>query len=498
MDDGKPLLQPQPVATARRNFVLAACLMAIFMAAVESTIIATAVPTIVSELGGFNLFSWVFSIYLLTQAVSIPIYGRLADIYGRRSVFFAGAGLFLIGSTLCGFAWGIVPLICFRALQGIGAGAIQPTASTILGDIYTPTERARIQGLSASVFGISAVVGPLLGAFLIRHFSWHVVFWVNIPIGIAAISMIAVFLRETVQHRQHRIDWLGSLLLIVAAGAMMLALVQGSSLGHLTLAGMVMVGIAALVGLFLHERSVPEPMLPVELWRNRVIAVGSIGYGLAGAIVMSVTAFLPTYVQGAMGRSPTTAGVALGVMTITWAISSNIGGRLMIKTSYRLVAVLGSGSLLTGCLILVTLTPAHGPVWAGMGSVVIGNGIGFCSTVFIVSAQASVPWEQRGAATAAIMFMRFVGQSIGAAGCGSVLNATMIAIDPTATDAVDRLLNTAARATMSPEELARLIDIVARSLHNVYLLATVFAVATLLVSSRLPPRLSPRQQVKLS
>ena len=240
-DEGfQPTTAPIHVAqapSARRTLVLAACLMATFMAAVESSIVATAMPTIVADLGGFNLFSWVFAVYLLTQAVSIPVYGRLADIYGRKKVFYAGAGLFLVGSTLCGFAGNMVTLILFRALQGFGAGGVQPIATTILGDIYTPTERAHVQGLVSSVFGVAAVLGPLLGAFLVEQVSWQLVFWVNLPIGVAAIVMIATFLTEPAErHRRRRIDYLGSLLLMVAITALMLVLVQGGSLSHATLA----------------------------------------------------------------------------------------------------------------------------------------------------------------------------------------------------------------------------------------------------------------------
>lgn len=487
---------PQPPVVARRNLVLAACLMATFMAAVESTIIATAIPTIVADLGGFSLFSWVFTIYLLTQAVSIPVYGRLADIYGRRKIFFCGAGLFLFGSTLCGFATSMVALVAFRAIQGFGAGAIQPIAATILGDIYTPTERGKIQGLVSSVFGVSAVIGPSLGAFLIGHLSWPVVFWVNLPIGCAAIVMIALFLRETVQHHPHRIDWLGSLLLLIAIGTLMLALVQGSSLGVPLLAGAIATGVIALAALLLHERTISEPMLPLELWRLRVIVVGSLGNGSAGAVMMGVSAFLPTYVQGAMGRSPVAGGLVLGAMSVSWALSSIAGARIMARTSYRLVAVMGGLCLVIGCLTLVALTPADGPFWASVGSLVIGIGMGFTSTVFIVSVQASVPWRQRGAATSSTMFLRFIGQSIGAAGCAAVLNATMVAIDPTAAHAVDRLLDATGRAAMSPAELAHLTDVVARSLHNAYLLASLFGVITLVVASRLPARLSPSRQIR--
>jgi EmrB/QacA subfamily drug resistance transporter len=476
---------------ARRRLILTACLIATFMAAVESTIVATIIPTIVSDLGGFNLFTWVFTVYLLTQAVTIPVYGRLADLYGRKPVFFFGTALFLAGTILCGLAWDMPSLVCFRALQGCGAGAIQPIAATILGDIYLPAERGRIQGLVSSVFGVSAVIGPSLGAFLVAHLSWRVVFWVNVPIGIAAIVMIAVYLQETVKHRQHRIDWAGSLLLLVAFGGLMLALVQGGSLGRTTLTALTAIGVAALIGLYLHERSTPEPMLPLELWRNRVIVVGSVGNFTSGAMMMGVAAFLPTYVQGAMGGSAIDGGLVLGAMSVSWAIASLAAGRIMMRTSYRRVAVLGGLSLSIGCAMLAALRPADGLLWASAGSLVIGIGMGFCSTVFIVSIQASVPWRQRGAATSSSMFMRFVGQSAGAAGCGAVLNATMLHLDPGALHTVDRLLDHSERLAMTPAELAHLTGVMAASLHNAYLLATGFAVLTLLIAFQLPARLSP-------
>src|ERR1700749_4903599 len=185
-----------------RSLVLAACLMATFVTATESTIVATAMPTIVGDLGGFDLFSWVFTMFRLAQAVSIPIYGRLADMFGRKKVFFIGIGLFLTGSILCGFAWAMVRFICFRAIQGLGAGAIQPITATILGDIYTPAERAQVQGLISSVFGVAAIVGPSLGAFLIAQVSWSFVFWVGVPIAAISVIMVGVFLHETGEPRQ--------------------------------------------------------------------------------------------------------------------------------------------------------------------------------------------------------------------------------------------------------------------------------------------------------
>ncbi len=484
----------EPPADARRTLVLAACLMGTFMAAVESTIVATAMPTIVGDLHGFSVFSWVFTVYLLAQAVSIPVYGRLADLYGRKRMFFAGAGLFLVGSTLCGFSTTMVQLIVFRLLQGFGAGGVQPVAMTILGDIYTPAERARVQGIVSSVFGVSAVVGPLLGAFLVEHVNWEFVFWVNLPIGAAAIGMIAAFLHEDIRPRARRIDWLGSLLMLLSISALMLAMVQQATLPRPVLLALVLGGLAALVALILHERATKEPMLPLELWQHRVIVVGSLGGGLAGAIMMGVAAFLPAYVQGAMGQSATIAGLVLGAMSVTWALASIFGGRLMVRTSYRLAAVLGALALLAGSLLLVTLTPARGPVWATVGSLVIGIGMGLCNTAYIVSIQAAVPWNQRGAATSSCLFLRFVGQSLGAASFGAVLNLTLLHRAPDLMFEADHLLDPTHRGELAGPVLARLTEAMAAGLHNDYLLACLLAVLTLVLSSLLPARLSPRGQ----
>jgi EmrB/QacA subfamily drug resistance transporter len=485
-----PIHTPQS-PSARRTLVLAACLMATFMAAVESTIVATAMPTIVAELGGFSLFSWVFAVYLLTQAVSIPVYGRLADIHGRKKVFYVGAGLFLVGSTLCGFSSNMVQLILFRALQGFGAGGVQPIATTILGDIYTPTERAHVQGLVSSVFGIAAVLGPSLGAFLVEQVSWELVFWVNLPIGAAAIAMIATFLQEPVEHRQHRIDYLGSLLLMVAIGALMLMLVQGGSLPYATTVLVGGLGVAALVALMVQERTTPEPMLPLELWRNRTILVGSLGGAVIAAVMMGISAFLPTYVQGAMGRSALAGGLVLGMMSVTWAIASFFGGRLMVRTTYRLTAVIGTSALIVGSIVLIALTPERGVVWASTGSLLIGVGMGLCNTTFIV------PWHQRGAATSSCMFLRFVGQSLGAAAFGAVLNLTIQHQAPQVAHMVDSLLDPVQRGNLAAAELVRLTGVIALALHNTYVLAAMLSVVALVLALMLPAHLSPvRQQHK--
>ncbi len=326
----------------RRRLITTACLLAQFMAAVESTIVGTAIPTIVGDLGGFHLFSWIFAAYLLTQAVSTPVYGRLADIYGRKRVFFAGASLFLASSLACGFAWGMVPLILFRALQGLGAGAIQPIAWTIIGDIYPPADRARMQGWLSSVFGVSAIAGPALGAFIVEHLNWALVFWVNLPVGIAAMVMLAVALEEKVAQARPRIDYAGAVMLMLGVGALLIAVVQSRSLGNgtaLTLAGG---GLAVLAVLTWHELHIAEPIVSFRLWRHPLIAIGNFGALTTGVMMMCNGAYLPAYVQGAMGGSPATAGFVLGSSSITWTLGTILAASLMIRTSYRTAGIVGA------------------------------------------------------------------------------------------------------------------------------------------------------------
>ena len=478
-------------ALASRGPVLAAAMMAIVLTATEGSIVATAMPTIVANLGGFGLFSWAFAAFLLTQAVSIPIYGRLADLYGRKPVFFAGTSLFLAASLLCGLAWGMGPLILFRALQGAGAGAIQPIATTIVGDIYTPAERARVQGYLSGVFGVAAVFGPPLGAFLVQHTSWSFVFWINLPIGAVSFAMLGRFLHERRQTRRHHIDYAGSTLLTLGAGALMLVLIQAQGLSEAAIIALGVVGVLALIALAANERRAVEPMFPATLWRNRVIALGNLGGFTNGALIMAVGGYLPTYVQGAMGGNVLSAGLVLGASSMSWAFASFAAGRLMVRTSYRLVAVIGGLSLVAGSLLLVALEPARGLAWAATGSFVIGIGMGFCNTAFVVSIQASVGWTERGAATSSYMFMRIVGQSVGAAVFGAVLNFGLSRYAPETGDLVNRLLDPGLRHSLGATELARLGDAIASSLHLVYIMAGLAAAVTLVLACALPAALSP-------
>lgn len=479
---------PAAAAETRRLVFLAACL-AIFMVSVEATIVATAIPTIVGDLGGLRLFSWVFGIYFLTQAVTIPIYGRLADLYGRKTLIVVAVTLFLIGSILSGFAHDMVMLIVYRGLQGLGAGGVQPLATTIVGDLYTGKERVRVQASLSSVWGISAVTGPLLGAFLIDHAGWPTIFWLNVPFGIACIAAFVRFFDERVAHHTHRMDYAGSLLLAVGTGLLMFVLVMLGSLpgalaGALGLLAAVL--IAVLIG---HELRTPEPMMPLRLLRVRVIGIANAGNFAVGALAMGITAFLPTYVQGSMGLSPVLAGTTLGVMSASWTAGAIVGSRLLSNMTYRAAAMSGALMLVAGSAFLIALEPSRGIWWAIAGSAIIGVGFGFVNLVYVVTTQAAVGWEQRGAVTASNQFMRQLGAAIGTAGLGAVFNLGLYARIPNAGDVVTRMMDPAARRALSPFDAQRYAAAIAAALHGIYIIIGVLSLIVVLLSIALPAQL---------
>jgi EmrB/QacA subfamily drug resistance transporter len=491
---------PRPAETAedllRRRLITAACMMAIFMAAVEGTIVATAMPTIVAELGGFRLFSWVFTAYFLAQAVTTPIYGRLADLFGRKRVFFVGSCVFLIGSMACGLTSAMIPLIAFRTLQGLGAGAIQSIATTIIGDIYAPADRARLQGWLSSVWGLAAVIGPVLGAFIVEHLHWAYVFWINLPIGIVAIAILAIFLQEHIKPRQHHIDYAGSALLMLGVGAIMMVVVQADALDRPVVATLLIAGTLALILLAVNERRSREPIVPFALLRNRIIAAGNLGGLAIGALLTCVVGFLPTYVQGAMGRSPTTTGIVIAVLSVVWASASIVAGRLMVRTSYRLTGAIGALALIFGCAILVALDESNSLTLVNSGAVLIGVGMGFCNTTFLVSVQASVGWSERGAATSSVLFMRTIGQALGAGIAGAILNFSLARTAPAAGETLNQLLAPSLRAGLDPQKIDQLSHAIASSLHEVYVIAAVLAALTLALVALLPAGVSPTRSAK--
>jgi len=475
-----------------RGLVTAAAVAVILISSIEGTIVATVMPQIVGELGRFDLFSWVFTAYLLTQAVTIPIYGRLADIYGRKRMLLVSVGLFLLGSLMCGFAGGMLSLIAFRVVQGTGAGGLIPLAQTVVGDLYTPVERARIQGWLSSVWAIGSIIGPLLGAFLIQHTIWPMVFWVNIPIGAVAAGMLILWLHEGLGHKNRRIDYPGAILMVSGSGLLMFAVVQATHLDTALVVALLLAAFVLLTLLVLYERRAPEPMIPIALLQNRIIAAGTIGCFALGAIMMGATAFLSLYIQGVMGRSAVLAGLLLMTPSLAWPIGSSAGGWIMLKTSYRATTLIGTAPLILGCALMVLLNPASAVLVAGFGVAFVGIGMGLTNNTYTVAIQGSVDWNQRGVATSTMSFMRQTGQSIGAAVFGGTINA-QLADTGAGADITDRIMDPAFRHTISSETIAPLTQAIAAGLHHVYLITAVLALLVLATALMLPKGLSPHR-----
>ncbi len=466
----------------RRPFVLAAVMAASFMIAIEATIVSTAMPQIAGRLGDLHLYSWVFSSFLLAQTATTVVFGKLADLYGRRSVLLVGIGIFLLGSVLCGLSWSMPALIAFRLVQGLGAGAIQPVSITVIGDLYPAHERGRVQGWLASVWGVSSIIGPLAGGLIIGHASWAWVFWINVPIGIAAAAGFALFLRESVSAHGRSVDAVGAGLFAVAVAALMVALTEaGADHGRsamLSAATFVAAGALFIV----QERRARDPMVAFGLWAHRAIAATNAATLFSGMAVIGLTTFLPMYVQAVMGRSPLVAGFTLTAMVLGWPIAATLGARNFARFGLRPVLVAGAALLPVGAAAFVVLTPAASPLLAGAGSLVMGFGMGFLSTAAIVLIQDSVGWAERGAATASNLFARNLGSTLGATVLGAVLNVVLSRSDPGALGQVQHLLEGKTTALGDLANRAAL----AHGLHLTFWGVLVIAAATLALSSLVP------------
>ena len=475
-------MHPEPLVAPRRGrLIVGAMLISTFMAAVEVTVISTAMPTIVGQLGGFDLFTWAFGVYLLGQAVTTPIYGRLADQYGRKRVYIGSVALFLLGSLLCGFAWSMASLIAFRAVQGLGGGGLIPLAATIISDVSSPADRPRALGYVSGIWGISAIIGPLLGSFFVGTLGWPFVFWVNLPIGLLTVVLVARFLDEPASTRQHApIDVTGATLLALGVGAVMAVLIQHESFTLAALAALLAFGLAALAGFAWREQRSATPILPLHLWGKPLILAANLSGLMCGALMIGATAFLPSWIQGVLGRSALISGFMLGVLTVSWTMASMSLSRVLNRLAYRPVALAGALALLAGAAALLPLRPGQDAAWVVVACALLGVGLGLHSLVFNVMVQSSVAQHDRGRATSLFYFCRMIGQAVGAAAFGGVLNAGLAAAGPAAHDAVRDLVEPALRIALPMAELARLTGALAEALHGVFALAFGIAAITLL------------------
>ena len=411
-----------PPRTTNRPLVIASIMASMAMVAIEATIVSTVMPQIASALGGLHLYSWVFASFLLAQTAMTVVFGKLSDLYGRKPVMFAGIAIFLFGSVLAGFAWSMPAMIAFRLIQGIGAGAIQPVALTIVGDLYPVRERGKVQGYLASVWAVAAVLGPMLGALIVQKLSWAWIFWINVPIGLLAALGFWLFFREAPSVRRASIDVVGAVLFTFGIAALMIALTE-FGIGNTGFALAWALGFVATAALFIaQERRAQDPMVSFRLWGARVIATVNGASMLTGMSLIGITTFLPMYVQVVLERSSVVAGLALTMVMLGWPLGATLTSRIFHRVGLWRMVMMGSVLIPLGALAFAMLGPDSSPVLAGVGSFVIGLGMGMLSLSSLILIQESVEPAQRGSATASNLFSRNLGSALGATFFGAIFN----------------------------------------------------------------------------
>ncbi|MET8166085.1 MFS transporter [Streptomyces sp. NPDC005329] len=505
----------RPTAPHRRRAVVAALMLSMALAALDSTVVSTAVPQIVGDLGGFSVFSWLFSGYLLAVTVTLPVYGKLSDTFGRKPVLVAGAALFLLGSLLCALAWNMGALIAFRIVQGLGGGALQGTVQTLAADLYPLKERPKIQSKLSTVWAVSAIAGPGIGGLLAAYADWRWIFLVNLPIGALALWLIVRHLHEPQRQSspsgresstrarggsrvrttgdtpraRARVDWAGALTVFACGGVLLTALVQGGVawpwLSGPSLAlfgtGLALAGLVVVI-----ERRAAEPIIPGWVWRRRTIAAVNLALGALGLLMVAPTVFLPTYAQSVLGLEPVAAGFVLSVWTLSWPLSAALSQHVYRRIGFRDTALLGIGAA-TLILFAFPFLPYPGEAWQpALLMLLLGAALGLFQLPLLVGVQSTVGWSERGTTTASVLFCRQTGQTIGASVFGAVANGVLAARLGGAgdLDSVTRALD----ADTAPDAVR---DAVASAVHAVYLGAACAAALAFLVLLCVAPRKFP-------
>lgn len=413
---------------SERGPVLIALMLSTGLIAIDSTILATAVPSIVGDIGGFTQFPWLFSIYLLAQAVSVPVYAKLADTIGRKPIMLVGIGLFLVGSILCGVAWDMTSLIVFRAVQGIGAGAVMPVSITITGDLYSVRERPRVQGYIASVWAASSVIGPTLGGVFAEYLSWRWIFFVNIPLCLIAAFALWRRYHESLDRQRHRIDFAGATVLTLGLTLVILAVLEGGqawawnswqSIGAFALGGLLLVAFVFV------ERRAAEPVLPLWVFSRRLIVTTSLISLGVGAVLVGLTSYVPTFLEVSAGTTPLVSGLAVAALTLGWPLSASQSGKLYLRIGFRRTGLIGLAITVLGAAALVAASFTPNPWTAAIACFIVGMGLGLVASPTLIAAQSSVPWEERGVVTGANLFLRSVGSAVGVAIFGAVANGVI-------------------------------------------------------------------------
>ncbi|MFE2942563.1 MFS transporter [Streptomyces sp. NPDC059255] len=505
-----------PRTPGKRGPVVAALMLGMALAALDGTIVSTAVPQIVGDLGGFAVFSWLFSGYLLAVTVTLPVYGKLSDTLGRKPVLVAGIVLFLIGSLLCATAWNMASLIAFRVVQGLGGGALQGTVQTIAADLYPLKERPKIQARLSTVWASSSVAGPAVGGFIAGYADWRWIFLINLPVGAVALWLVVKYLHEPHRARaavtgteahartrpaaRARIDWAGALGVFATGALLLTALVQGGvAWPWLSAPSFAFLGCSAVLAALtvVIERRAAEPILPGWVWRRPTIAAVNLALGALGLLMVAPTVFLPTYAQSVLGLGPIAAGFVLSAMTLSWPVSAALSNRVYNRIGFRLTAVIGI-SLATLVLLAFPLLPYPGHAWQPtLIMLLLGAALGLFQLPLIIGVQSTVGWSERGTATASILFCRLIGQSVGAALFGAVANSVLSArLANAPTPGLPQDVDGVAQALADPASLgAGAADYLRRAMDtavdHVFVGAAVAGALALLVLLLLAPRRFP-------
>lgn len=462
-------------------------MLSIFMASMEATVVATAMPTIVGQLGGLAIYSWVFSAFMLTSTTTVPVFGKLSDIYGRRPVFGAAMAIFLVGSFLCGEAQSMPQLIAFRAVQGLGAGGIIPLAFTMIGHMFTFEQRAKMQGLFSGVWGVSSIIGPLLGGFLVDQISWHWVFFINLGPGLVATALVWWAWRDRPREAGvpiPRVDYAGATLLTIGVVALLMGLFEfGTLLGW----GLLALAMLLLAGLAWVEWRASDPILPLPLFRDRIFTVACSHGLLSGWALFGSLSFVPLFVQAVLGTSATAAGATLTPMLLGWVFASIFGSRMLLRISYRTLALSGVSMLTLGALLMA---------WVGVNSsqatllvylTMMGVGMGLSIPAFMIAVQSMVPARDMGVATSTLQFSRSIGGALGVSVMGVVLSFRLAerlveaGLDPTAIS-LDSLLDPVAQANTSLVLEDTLRSALAGAIQGVFVIAFIAAALGLLAT----------------
>ncbi|MCR8642691.1 MFS transporter [Paenibacillus sp. N1-5-1-14] len=483
-------VQPQ----TNRTMVMIAIMVATFLTAIEGTVVSTAMPKIVSDLQGLDLMNWVFSIYLLVSSVAVPIFGKLSDLFGRKRILVIGTLIFLAGSTLCGFAANMEQLIIYRFIQGIGSGAILPISTAIIADLYPFEKRAKMMGLVGFVWGAAGILGPLFGGFLVDYVTWHWIFFINIPFGIATIVLIVVYLKEKIEKTKKSIDYWGALTFSLGLLALLYAVQKGSETNE-WLSPFVLLLFAAFVicmALFvIIESKVEEPMIPLTIFRSLPISMSNAITFIVHAIMIGLVVYVPMWVQGILGLGATQSGFILMPMSITWAIGAFWSGRI-INRGFRMASIIGTSILLLSTLWFLTIQMASSTINFVLISTMIGFGFGITVTLYTLVAQSSVEPNMRGVATSANMLFRTLGQTIGISIFGSYFNITIAnQLASSASSSVDpslmnQLINPAKASELTADTQSVLRDALATGIHELFIILISLAALTLVLSVFLP------------